>query len=220
MANEQVILYSYFRSSAAYRVRTALYLKGISFEYAAIHLLNNGGEQNKNDYRQINAMGEIPSLKHGDKIIGQSLPIIEYLDAVWPAQRLIPADPYRGSLVRQFCENINSGIHPVQNLKVLQELEKRFGATTEMKNDWAAYWIKRGFDSLEKILRVTAGNYCFGNELTAADLFLVPQVFNARRYAVDLSPYPIIQKVDEACSQIQAFKKAHPMVQPDSPKDT
>jgi maleylacetoacetate isomerase len=214
-----VVLYSYFRSSAAYRVRIALHLKNIPHEYRAIHLLNSGGEQNKQDYLKVNPMGEVPCLVHKDQPIGQSMAIVEYLDAIWPVPPLFPKDPYRAALVRQLCENINAGIHPIQNLKVLQELERRFSVDQDVKNDWAAYWIARGFIGVERMLEKTAGRYCVGNEITAADLFLVPQVVNAKRYNVDMGAFPRIQKVNDECMKLTAFIKAGPKEQPDTPAD-
>jgi maleylacetoacetate isomerase len=216
---QSVILHSYFRSSAAFRVRIALELKSIPYQYNAVHLLENGGEQNRPEYRKMNSMGEVPSFQHGDRVIGQSMAILEYMDVVWPKPRLIPEDPYLAALTRQFCENINSGIHPIQNLKVLQELEKRYAVSQEGKTDWAAYWIRRGFASLEQFLEKTSKTYCIGGEITAADLFLIPQVVNARRYNVDLTPFPNIVRIDEACSKIPAFQRAHPTRQPDTPKE-
>lgn len=218
MAND-VILYSYFRSSAAFRVRTALQLKGISYEYRAVHLVNDGGEQNKGEYGALNPMNEVPCLVHKGNVIGQSVAIIEYLDAVWPKPRLYPADPYRAALVRQAVENVNAGIHPIQNLKVLNELEKRFGLDQAGKSEWASYWIARGFSSIEKFLAKNAGKFSIGDEVTAADLYLVPQVLNARRFSVDLDPYPTIQRVEAACLALEAFSNAHPRNQPDTPAD-
>ncbi|HEX4922633.1 MAG TPA: maleylacetoacetate isomerase [Bdellovibrionales bacterium] len=218
MAND-VILYSYFRSSAAFRVRTALNLKGIPYEQRAVHLVNNGGEQYKDEYTKVNPMNEVPALVHNGRAIGQSVAIIEYLDAVWPSPRLYPADPYRAALVRQAVENVNAGVHPVQNLKVLNELERRFGLKQEGKNEWAAYWIDRGFRGIERFLSKNAGHYSVGDEVTAADLYLIPQVLNARRYNVDLTPFPTIQRVEAACMRLEAFIRAHPRNQPDTPDD-
>lgn len=138
-----IILYSYFRSSAAYRVRIAMLLKKVPFEYRAVHLLSNGGAQNQKGYRELNPMGEVPLVVDGAHRIGQSMAILQYLDEKWPKPLLFPKDIYKRAEVIQFCENINSGIHPVQNLKLLQELEKRFKVDQTGKEDWAKHWIKK-----------------------------------------------------------------------------
>lgn len=211
-----LILYSYFRSSSSYRVRIALNLKGLEYEIKPVHLLKNKGEQNAADYKKINPMGEVPCLIHNGTSIGQSMAIIEYIDKCFIDHPLFPATPKDGAVVRQICEIINSGIQPIQNLKVLQKLEKDFSATQEIKNAWAKHWITEGFGGLEKTLEGSSGIYCFGDTLTAADCFLVPQVFNANRFSVDLSKYKNIQKVYSSCITLPAFKKAAPENQADA----
>jgi maleylacetoacetate isomerase len=211
----EVILYNYFRSSASYRVRIALELKNIPYDYRPIHLLK--GEQLTPEFREINAMGQLPCLSHKGKILAQSMAMIEYIDAEWPKPRLFPEDHYQAGLVRQCCENVNSGIHPLQNLKALGEIEKRFGADQKAKNDWAAFWIREGFEGLERFLKLHSGRYSIGDGVTAADLFVVPQVLNAKRFQVDLSPFPTIAKVFDSCMKLPAFDKAHPERQPDTP---
>lgn len=215
---EKVQLYSYFRSSAAYRVRIALYLKNIPFEYIPVHLLKDGGEQFSEAYKALNPAAEVPTFAHNGRVISQSMAILEYIDSVWPQAPLFPLAPYEKAKVIQICETVNSGIHPVQNLKVLKELEARFNLTLDEKTQWAAYWIQHGFVGLEKILQSTAGTYCFGGQITAADLFVAPQVYNARRFQVDMTQFPTIERIYKNCLCHSAFQKASPERQPDSPQ--
>lgn len=214
-----MILYSYFRSSAAFRVRTALHLKGLSFEYRAVHLLKKGGEQYAPGYLALNPIGEVPCLVHQGRALAQSVAILSYLDELGASPRLFPGAPMDRARVLQFCENINAGIHPLQNLKVLKRLQSQWGAGEAETNQWAAHWIRRGFEGLEKFLEATAGTYCFGGQLTAADLFLVPQAFNAHRYGVSLTAFPHIRRIVTTCLGLDAFRKAHPYRQPDTPDD-
>ncbi len=216
----ETILYSYFRSSAAYRVRIALNLKEVPYEYRPVHLVNNGGEQNLPDYRKLNPSGEVPTFIHNGKSLSQSMAIIQYLDDVFPNPPLFPKDPYEKAHVLQICEIINSGIQPLGNLKVLHELEKRASFDQKMKSDWSSYWIARGLDNLEKHLQGFAGSYCFGNQITAADLFLVPQIYNAHRHNVSLNNFPLATRIYRSCSELAPFQKASPEAQPDAPKMT
>ena len=213
------ILYSYFRSSASHRVRIALGLKGIAYEYRAVHLLNGGGEQKKAEYRQLNPSGHVPTLVHKGRAIGQSMAIIDYLDHVSPAIRLFPQDPYERALIVQTCEIVNSGIQPIINLSVLQELEKRYGVDQDGKNHWSQHWNGYGLEALETFLRSHAGTYAFGDRLTAADCFLEPQFTNADRYKVSLAPYPTLSKIRANYARVEAFAKAAPGVQPDTPRE-
>lgn len=213
---KEFTLYSYFRSSASYRVRIALNLKGIDYDYKAVHLINGGGEQHNEDYRKLNPSREVPTLIHEGKILGQSMAIIDYLDRVRPTPRLFPDDPYQRALVVQVCEIVNSGVQPVHNLRVLAELGKRFGADQAQRDDWAAHWINYGLETLETVLKAHAGTYCFGNEPTAADCFLVPQLANANRFKVSLDRFPTLQRL-RAMMQTEPFRKAAPDVQPDTP---
>ncbi len=210
-----LVLYSYFRSSSSFRVRIALNLKDIPYEIKPIHLLKDGGEQRKDDFKKMNPMGEVPCLFHDGKYLAQSMAIIEYIDGNFPGHSLFPPIPLDAAKVRQVCEIINSGIQPIQNLKVLQKIEKDFGANEEAKNKWAHYWIQDGFMALEKILEPMAGTYSHKNKLSAADCFVIPQVFNAKRFNVDMSQFPTIQRIFDACMNIPAFIKASPEKQPD-----
>lgn len=211
-------LYSYFRSSASYRVRIALNLKSIPYEYKAVHLLNQGGEQHQEAYRQLNPSHQVPTLVHQGRAIGQSMAIIEYLDQLKPMPRLFPADAYQRALVIQACEIINSGIQPLHNLNVLQELEKQFGANQTKKNEWSAHWLEHGLSTLEAFIAPHAGQYCFGNAVSAADCFIVPHFHSCSRYGVSLTPYPTLTRIAASCKDLAPFKQAAPEVQPDTPK--
>jgi maleylacetoacetate isomerase len=214
----QLKLYNYFRSSTSYRARIALHLKKLDFEYKPVHLLNNGGEQHSAEYRALNPVGGIPTLIDGDKVISQSFAIIEYLDEAFPqTYQLMPKETYLRAKVRQVCENINADIHPLQNLKVMQYLEKKNQYTQEQKDEWAQKWIKEGFEAAENILKPFAKTYAFGDQVTAADVFIVPQLFSAERFKVDISKYPILFQIGQNCAKLEAFQKAHPMKQVDTP---
>ncbi len=220
MKNDHLTFYNYFHSSASYRVRVALHLKGLAFESKAIHLLNDGGQQHSAEYRTMNPIGAVPTLIHHDKIISQSTAIIEYLDEVFPqTQTLLSGDAYQRAKIRQVCENINADIQPLQNLKVMQYLEKKHQYTQEQKNEWAAIWIEKGFSATEKMLEKTAKDFCFGDSMTAADLFLIPQIFAAKRFKVDISTYKILSRINENCLTHPAFMKSHPYRQLDTPAE-
>ncbi len=212
-------LYSYFRSSASYRVRVALLLKEIRFQYIAIHLVKDGGEQHSDRYKVINPMGEVPVLEHSGKHISQSMAILQYLDDIEPRPLLFPKDVFLKAKVLEACEIVNSGIHPLQNLKVMQKLEREFKINRDDGEKWAAYWIMRGFQAFERTIATHAGKFCFGNELTAADIFLCPQVYNARRFKIDMGMFPILEKVEKNCLELDAFRNAYPGVQPDTPNE-
>lgn len=217
-STDKLILFNYFRSSTSYRARIALHWKGLDFDYKPVHLLNNGGEQHLAEYRQLNPAGEVPTLMHGQRVIAQSMAIIQYLDEVFPQQALFPKEAFQKAKVFQFCENINCG-HSVHNLKVLSFLEKEFGADQGKKDLWLKEWMGRVFESSEKLLSQTAGKHCFGDTVTAADVFLVPHVFSAARFNVDTSKYSTITRVCENALKLEAFIKAHPMKQIDTPAD-
>ena len=211
-------LYTYFRSSAAYRVRIALNLKGLAYEAIPVHLLKNGGEQRSESYRQHNPQGLLPFLETDHGGIGQSLAILEYLEELQPQPALLPADPLRRAQVRAFALHIACDIHPLNNLRVLQHLTGTLGISEDAKHAWIQRWIADGFRALEAELgqRASAGPYCFGEQLSFADVCLVPQWFNAERFQCDLSPYPRLAAVVNACNALPAFQTAHPSRQPDS----
>jgi len=210
------VLYSYFRSSASWRVRIALAYKDIDYDTKAVHLVK--AQQKGDEYKALNPMAQVPTLKIDGHTFTQSLPIIEYLEETRPQKRLLPQEPADRCAVRRLAEIINSGIQPVQNLSVLNRLAEVTG-NAEDKASWGNEWIGRGFDALELEMSKTAGTYSFGNEVTMADLALVPQVYNAKRFKVDMSKYPTIQRVHDNLVELDAFKKADPTSQPDCPPD-
>lgn len=211
-----LVLYNYFRSTTSYRARIALHIKGLSFEYRPVHLLNDGGEQHKPEYRALNPAGEVPTLIHGQKVISQSMAIIQYLEDAFPQNPLLPRDVFEKAKVLQIAENINCG-HALTNLKVMQHLEKKLQLSEADRNAWIAEWMGRILLSTEKMVSQTAKKYAFGDEITVADLFIVPQFFSANRFKVDLSPYKTLNKINETCLAHPAFEKAHPLKQVDTP---
>lgn len=215
-----LILHNYFRSSTSYRVRIALELKGLKYEYRPVHLVANGGEQNLPAYRQLNPIGGVPTLIHNGKAISQSLAIIEYLDEIFKLPMpLFSDDAFETAKIRQVCETINAEIHPLQNLKVTQFLETQMNISPEQKNKWLNKWISDGLKAFEESILPFAGKYCFGDRVTAADLFLIPQLFSSLRFGVDVSGYKTLVQINENCLLLEAFKNAHPHRQPDTPAD-
>ena len=211
-------LYSYFRSSAAYRVRIALNLKGLDYQTVPVHLLRNGGEQRSAEYRQANPQGLVPFLETEQGGIGQSLAILEYLEELYPTPALLPADPFLRAKVRAFALHIACDIHPLNNLRVLQHLTGTLGISEDAKLAWIQRWIADGFRALEDELsrQPHRGPYCFGEQLTLADVCLVPQWFNAERFQCELTPYPRLHAVVNACNALQAFQLAQPSRQLDA----
>lgn len=210
-------LYSYYRSSAAYRVRIALNLKQLPYEYETVHLLKNGGEQHSSAYQQLNPMRLVPTLVDGDTVLTQSMAIIEYLDEAYPAgYALLPAQPVARAHAKELSQIIACDIHPINNLRILKYLKHELSVDDTQKNTWYAHWIKLGFAAFEQYLQQTAGTFCVGDNASLADCCLVPQVYNAKRFKVDLSPYPLIQQIYENCMQLPAFAKAIPENQPDA----
>lgn len=205
-------LYDYYRSSACFRVRIALNLKGLPYEAIPIHLVNNGGEQFSDAYQKINTQNLVPSLQDGNKILTQSLAIIEYVDEVHPKPALLPSHPFEKALVRAFALSIAADLHPLNNLRVLKYLTTQLGLSEEKKNEWYQHWIAKGLAALEKQLTHsnTSSDFCFGNQPSLADICLVPQMFNARRFACDLSPYPTLVKIDAHCQKLDAVNAAWP----------
>lgn len=210
-----LILFSYFRSSASYRVRIALHLKNVPFEYKPVHLLRSGGEQYSLEYKHQNPQGEVPCLVTPHGPLSQSMAILDWLDASYPEPQLFPSEAFDHSLVIQMCEAINAGIQPLQNLKVLHHLESKFGASKEQKAEWIRRWVEPGLTAFHKLVEKHGKGFCFGKSLTAADCYLIPQLFASRRFEVDLQPYPKLLEVEATCLQMEAFKKAHPSAQCD-----
>lgn len=205
-------LYDYFRSSACYRVRIALNLKELDYDVVPIHLVNNGGEQHAPDYQKINPQGLVPALQIDNKILTQSLAIIEYLDEAYPLPALLPAHPYEKARVRAFALTIAADIHPLNNLRVLKYLSSELGVSDTQKNQWYQHWIAKGLSALEQQLTThqLAGDFCFGNQPTLADICLVPQLYNAKRFSCDLQPYPTLRRIDINCQHLAAFANARP----------
>jgi maleylacetoacetate isomerase len=208
-------LYDYFRSSAAYRVRIALNLKGLSAERAFVHLVRDGGEHLKPDYLTRNPQGLLPALELDDgSILTQSMAILEYLEETHPEPALLPRDPVGRARVRAVALAVACDIHPLNNLRVLNYLKGPLGQDQAAVDAWYRHWITVSFAAIEQM--VGNGPYCFGNRPTLADVCLIPQVFNARRFNTELSPYPRILAVEASCTRLDAFAAAHPSNQPDA----
>jgi maleylacetoacetate isomerase len=219
MSNE-LTLYSYWRSSAAYRVRIALNLKGLEYTIKPVHLVRGGGEQHAQAFREVNPQQLIPVLVDGDRVIRQSLAIVEYLDDAYPeTTRLLPIAARDRARVRAVAQMIACDIHPLGNLRVLQYLERELKASESQRQAWSRHWISAGFDALEPMLagNHSTGTFCEGDRPTIADCCLVPQTYNARRFDVPMENYPTIARIDAACRGLDAFKRAAPEAQSDAP---
>jgi maleylacetoacetate isomerase len=210
-----VKLYTYFRSSAAYRVRIALNLKGLPYEMAAIHLTKDGGQQHKPEYHAINPQERVPSLQlSSGEVLTQSLAIIEYLDEIEPEPPLLPADALDRAKARAIAQIVACDIHPLNNLIALQYLKRTLKHEQAEIDAWYHHWVLEGFAAIEAM--ITPGPYAYGAHVTIADVCLVPQVFNARRLKVPLDKFPKIVAVDAACQKLPAFDQARPENQPDA----
>lgn len=214
-------LYTYFRSSAAYRVRIALNLKGLTAEQVPVHLLRDGGEQLKPDYLALNPQGQLPTLAVDDAtgrhLLTQSLAIVEYLDEVHPTPALLPADPIVRAQARAVALAIACDIHPINNLRVQKYLKGEMGVDEERAGRWVRHWMETGLAAVEAMVKPHAGRFCFGDTPGLADLTLVPQMFNARRFNADLSACPTLVAIDQACLALPAFADAAPDRQVDAP---
>jgi maleylacetoacetate isomerase len=212
-------LFSYWRSSAAYRVRIGLNLKGLPYEIVPVHLVRDGGEQHTDAFREANPQELVPVLQHGQRMLRQSLAILEYLDEMWPRPLLLPAVARDRQRVRALAQVVACDIHPLNNLRVMQFLEREWGVPQAEREGWAQHWMATGFAALERLLHdhPSTGEFCDGQDPTLADCCLVPQVYNARRFGLDLAPYPTIVRIEQACLALPAFDAARPENQPDAP---
>lgn len=210
--------YGYFRSSSAYRCRIAFNLKGVDYDFVSVHLRKDGGQQKTPEYRARNPQALVPALEDGDFTLTQSLAIVEWLDETYPEKaRLVPEDKELRARVRAFSQAIACDIHPLQNLRVLDYLKSEFGADQAALDRWCGRWIGDGLAACEALLsKEKTSTFCFGDEPTLADICLVPQVFSAERFGVDLSAMPRLVAIARAANERPAFANAHPRNQPDA----
>lgn len=208
-------LFGYFRSSAAFRVRIALNLKGLAHEDAFIHLRR--GDQRGDAYRSVNPQGLVPALEIDGQTLTQSMAIVEYLDETHPEPAFLPPDPAGRARVRALAHIVACDIHPINNLRVLRYLSRPLGHDQEVIETWYNHWIAAGFEALERLLATDprTGDFCDGDSPGLADIALAPQVFNSERYRLDLSPYPTVTRIYANCMKLDAFARAHPNNQPD-----
>jgi maleylacetoacetate isomerase len=211
-------LYTYFRSSASFRVRIALNLKELPYEAVPVHLMRGAGEQHSESYVARNPAHLIPTLQDDSFTLGQSLAIVEYLEERYPSPPLLPQAPAMRAKVRELALSVACDIHPLNNLRVLRYLHAPLGIDEHRRNEWARHWIGLGFRAIESTLTQTGneGPYCFGNRATLADCFLIPQVFNAKRVELPFDEFPIIRRIHEHCMQQPAFMRAAPAAQSDA----
>lgn len=221
--SDSLRLYGYWRSSAAYRVRIGLNLKGLAYESVPVHLIRNGGQQHSRAFADANPQKLVPVLKHGERVIRQSLAILEYLDETWDGSAaLLPATARERARVRALALLVACDIHPLNNLRVLQYLEREWNAPQAERDEWVRHWIREGLHAFEALLAddPATGAFCEGDTPTIADCCLIPQVYNARRFAVDLAPYPTIRRIEAECLALPAFDAARPEKQADAPHQT
>ena len=208
-----MILYDYWRSSSAWRVRVALHWKGVPFERRVVNLIKDGGEQHGAEFQALNPLRQVPVLVTDDgHAITQSMAIIGYIEERYPTPPLLPADAWLRARARQLGEMVNSGTQPLQNLTVLERVQENGGD----RNEWARHFIARGLAALEAAAQETAGTFLVGDAVSIADAYLVPQLYNARRFNVDLAPIPTLVRIEAACAALPAFKAAHPDAQSDA----
>ncbi len=214
-------LYSYFRSSTSYRVRIGLNLKGLDYEQETINLV--AGEQKSSEYKEVNPQGSVPTLIDDGFTITQSLAILEYLDEKYPEKPFYPKGLEQKTLVRQISDIISCDIHPINNLRILMYLTGELGVGQQQKAEWYQKWILDGFTAIEKLLENSEHHekdgYCVGDQITMADICLIPQIYNARRFDCPMGDFPLIAKIEEKCLKDSAFIKAIPENQPDTPQE-
>lgn len=210
-------LHGYFRSSASWRVRIALKLKGVDYDYVPVNLVRDGGEQYSETYRSFNPLQAVPALEIDGHVLSESLAIIGYLDETRPNPPLLPDDPYLRAEARRIAEAVNAGIQPLQNLRVLNKIDADFHAGAEGRKAWAAHFNERGLRGLEALVATTAGRYCVGDQVTLADVCLAPQLYGARRFGVDVARFPTLLRIEAGLMELPAFADAVPSRQPDCP---
>lgn len=213
-----IILYSYFRSSAAFRVRIALNIKAIDYQIRPIHLVKNGGQQHLSGYLELNPQGLVPVLQVNEQVISQSSAIVEYLEETYSRPSMLPDSAIDRAYVRSLAQIIACDIHPLNNLRVLEYQQKEWGIKEDDKQIWYRHWIQQGFTAFEQRLEENNNNglFCFDLTPGIADAFLIPQVYNALRFNCDMQPYPLIQGIYDNCMQQTAFANAAPENQPDA----
>ena len=209
-------LYNYFRSGTSHRTRIALNLKGLSYEYIPVNL--RAGEDRSDRYLALNPQGLVPLLELEECRLMQSPAIIEFLEERWPDPPLLPSDIFGRARVRALAAMIGCDIHPINNLRILNELRGSFGADDAAVKGWCGKWITAGFEAIEQLLdeEPRRGRFCYGDSPTVADIYLVPQIYSARRFEVDLASFPNIVEIDKACGELDAFRTATPAMQPDA----
>lgn len=215
---EPIELFSYWRSSAAYRVRIGLNLKGLPHQITPVHLVREGGEQHSAAYAALNPQELVPTLRHGDRVLQQSMAILEYLDEIFPATPLLPRDAEGRARVRALAQLVACDIHPLNNLRVMQYLERTLQASAEARTQWTLHWMAEGLVAMETLLagHAATGTFCHGEQPGLADACLVPQLYNAHRFGLDLAPYPTLQRIEAACLALPAFDAARPENQIDA----
>ena len=216
--SEPLQLYTYWRSSAAYRVRIGLNLKGLAHDLVPVHLVRDGGQQHAASYVALNPQQLVPTLRHGEVVLTQSMAILEYLDEVFPQVPLLPAATQARARVRALAQVVACDIHPLNNLRVMQYLEREADLDAARRERWTRHWMDEGFAALETMLAASAqtGRFCHGDAPGLADCCLVPQLYNAHRFGVDLAPYPTLARIEQACLALPAFDRARPENQPDA----
>ncbi len=216
--DDGIVLYTYWRSSAAYRVRIGLELKGLAWEARPVHLVRDGGEQHLDAYCRLNPQQLVPTLLHEGHALTQSLAIVEYLDERFPQVPLLPADATGRARVRALAQLVACDIHPINNLRVMQYLERSLQLPADARMQWTLHWMAEGFAAMEALLANSrdTGTFCHGDRPGLADLCLLPQLYNAHRFGLDLAPYPTLRRIEAACQALDAFDRARPENQPDA----
>nr|WP_312355646.1 maleylacetoacetate isomerase [Stenotrophomonas pavanii] len=216
--DDGIVLYTYWRSSAAYRVRIGLELKGLAWEARPVHLVRDGGEQHRDTYRALNPQQQVPTLLHEGYVLTQSLAILEYLDERFPQVPLLPADAAGRARVRALAQLVACDIHPINNLRVMQYLERTLQLPADARTQWTLHWIAEGFAAMEALLAnsTDTGTFCHGDRPGLTDICLLPQLYNAHRFGLDLAPYPTLRRIEAACQALDAFDRARPEHQLDA----